>query len=445
MSNQIVTQRFIPDNQGNFCVSGVFWLAVPAANVVPAPAFQSAVPFVDQVTLGQLRAGTIVEQPFQSQSFPLPPAALSGTATTTNGSPNVTFSVAQNLAAGVLLTFSNQPGTSYTLLNAVSGLAGTLTANYTGTGGSGQTVTAGNSTTTVASVQSAIQAQFATAQAAVTAGAAPLSGLLGSIYNGSAWSQVASGLVVFDPAKSLVTDVRWAAASGLVPGLVTSRATGYVQTSAVASVPVMATTYNPQGTNAQRSVVSSSAADSAAGTGAQQVLFTYLDAAFAVHQELVTLNGVTPVNTVGVNWAYLESIQVVQVGSGKTNAGTISVYTAVAGGGTVWGSVAVDGSNQSNWCHHYVPAGVTCYVLSVDGFAFATIGTVYLMRTGNPSAANLPLTQLGGSVGHGVADRQEHKFSTALAVQGPDRIVLYTRPQATTADTTEGNFEYIQC
>jgi len=69
-------------------------------------------------------------------------SALSGTVTTTNGSTAITFSTNQTLPEGSLLQFSNQPGVTYCLAAAVSSsTSGTLSANYTGTGGSGQTTT----------------------------------------------------------------------------------------------------------------------------------------------------------------------------------------------------------------------------------------------------------------------------------------------------------------
>lgn len=60
-------------------------------------------------------------------------ASQSGTASVTNGSSAITFSVAQTLAAGTAIQFASQPGVWYYLLNAISGTtAGVLTGNYTG-------------------------------------------------------------------------------------------------------------------------------------------------------------------------------------------------------------------------------------------------------------------------------------------------------------------------
>ena len=371
MANQIVPLSVaINPADSSFSVSGVFWVAVPAANVIPLPAFVSRVPFVDSATLAQLRAGTLAEQAFTSMLF----------------------------ASG----------------------------------------------TTLATVQAQLVTNFTAAQTAVTNAASPVTGLIATEYTGSAWVAPASGgAAVFDAVPQLKADIYWAASSGLVPGMTTGRATGYALTSAIANKAVNASTYTPQVTNGQRSLVSTSASDAGAGTGAQQVTITYLDAAFAVHTEVVTLNGTTAVNTVGTNIAFVESMVVTQVGTGATNVGTISIMTATAGGGSAWGSInATD--LQTFWAHHYVPAGVTCYILSMMGASSAVMQTNYLARTGLPSATNLPLVQIGPTLVNPAGDNREHDFQCALAVQGPDMIQFYARPFAVTSSTAFGNFEYLQ-
>ena len=299
--------------------------------------------------------------------------------------------------------------------------------------------------TTQNAVQTEVLGQFAAAQAIVTASASPVSGLVGTAYTGSSWITVPTP--VFDPMSRLVTDMYWAAGSGLIPGVTAGRSTGYCTTSAMSNKAILATTYTPQITNAQRSIVSTSALDTNGGTGANQVTVTYLDATFNVHTEVVTLNGTVAVNTVGTNWAYIESIVVTQVGSTGTNQGTISVMTATSGGGSAWASIAVNsgvGDNQTFYAHHYVPTGVTCYVLSMECASYGVMGTMYLAHSGNPSATNLPFVQIGPTVLHPSGDYREHDFQTALAVPGPDMIQLFTRPSAVTSDTSLGNFEYIQ-
>lgn len=72
------------------------------------------------------------------------------------------------------------------------------------------------------------------------------------------------------------------------------------------------------------SVVSSSANDTAAGTGARTVQIEGYDASYAYTTETVTLNGTTPVNTVN-QYARIFNCTVLTVGSNTTNVGNISL------------------------------------------------------------------------------------------------------------------------
>lgn len=72
------------------------------------------------------------------------------------------------------------------------------------------------------------------------------------------------------------------------------------------------------------SVVSTSANDTAAGTGVRRVRLFGLNANWTRQVEDVTLNGTTPVTTTGV-WTRLTFVKPLSAGSGETNAGTITV------------------------------------------------------------------------------------------------------------------------
>lgn len=244
---------------------------------------------------------------------------------------------------------------------------------------------------------------------------------------------------------TVVIEGSWAIASGILNDgvAVAGRAQGYVGTSATSGVAIRATTYTPQGTNAQRSIKSTSVNDTAAGTGAQAVTINYLDTSFVAHSETVTLNGTTAVNTVGTNIAFIENIVVATVGTGGGNAGTISIFTTTAGGGSAWGSIAT-GDNQTFWAHHYVPSGVTCYILSVTCGATTVAGQTNLNHFGNPLSTNLPQLQIGMSIMHVAAGTWDHDYQIPIAVSGPDLILLTEKPVASTASTAVAGFEYYQ-
>lgn len=238
--------------------------------------------------------------------------------------------------------------------------------------------------------------------------------------------------------------VEFAAAFGLLPGVTVDRATGYVATSGTGGVAVRATAYSPQGANAQRSIKSSSANDTSAGSGARTVKITYLTAAFVLKTETVTLNGTTAVNTVGVDIAYIEKMEVMTVGTqGGGNAGTISLYTQTNGGGSVWGSIAT-GDNMTYWAHHYVPSGKTCYILNVSGGATSVSGGITVNRSGDPSGATQPQKGVGGTYVHGGPGNTDHTFRIPMAIPGPDLVWLVERPTATQGSTAYGTFEYME-
>lgn len=84
------------------------------------------------------------------------------------------------------------------------------------------------------------------------------------------------------------------------------------------------------------SIVSSSALDTAAGTGARTISLTGVDAAFNQQIETVVLNGTTPVVTTTV-WRGVNCTKVITAGTGATNAGTVTV--SGSGGGPVISSI----------------------------------------------------------------------------------------------------------
>jgi len=249
-----------------------------------------------------------------------------------------------------------------------------------------------------------------------------------------------------DVNSQVVVDAAWAVAIGMFGSaqIVASRSQGYVGTSATSGKVIRATTYTPQGTNSQRSVNSTSASDTSAGTGARSVTINYFDTSMgSMLSETVTLNGTTAVNTVSTTVALIENLQVASVGSGGGNVGTVQVWTATGGTGSVWGSVAAS-DNQTFWAHHYVPSGVTCYILNFSAGATVVAGQCNLNHSGNPLGANIPQLQIGTTIMHVGAGTWDHTFEVPLGVPGPDLVWLTERPVAATASTAVAGFEYMQ-
>ena len=81
--------------------------------------------------------------------------------------------------------------------------------------------------------------------------------------------------------------------------------------------------YVPPATPIGMQVVSSSVADTAAGTGVQKVQIDYLDTDYKQQSEIVTLNGTTAVPTVATNILRVNDFFATEIGTGRISAGTI--------------------------------------------------------------------------------------------------------------------------
>lgn len=113
-------------------------------------------------------------------------------------------------------------------------------------------------------------------------------------------------------------------------------------------------------------ISSSSAADTAAGTGARTVLVTGLDANYNEIQEVVALNGQTGVNTVN-SYLRCHGMTVLTAGSGGTAAGNIHQGTGTITAGVpanVFAYIGL-GWNTSQAVAYTVPAGYTAYLLNI--------------------------------------------------------------------------------
>lgn len=142
--------------------------------------------------------------------------------------------------------------------------------------------------------------------------------------------------------------------------------TAFLTTANQTRQAVRASTYTEQTTNGQRSIVSSSAQDSAAGTGARSLKITYQDENLSgVKEEIVIPNGTTPVNTVATDICYIEKIDAVETGSAGLSAGNIQLKAAVAGGGATVAQInALD--VRTRYMHHYVAQGRTCNIKMIS-------------------------------------------------------------------------------
>lgn len=156
----------------------------------------------------------------------------------------------------------------------------------------------------------------------------------------------------------------------LIPGATRSQRTGFNPGVGTAETTIWNETTTPVAYPASAGVVkvsSSSANDTAAGTGARTVTLTGLDANYVSTSEVVVLNGQTAVNSVN-SYIRISSITTVTAGSGGKNAGIIYVGTGAVTSGvpaTIYTSMGV-GYNASRQAFFTVPDGMSAYILDVS-------------------------------------------------------------------------------
>lgn len=208
--------------------------------------------------------------------------------------------------------------------------------------------------------------------------------------------------------------------------------------------PVRATTYTEQTTDAQRSIVSSSASDTAAGTGVRSVRITYYTATLTgPNTEDINLNGTTPVNTVNTDICFIEKIEALTVGSGGVAAGIISLKAATAGGGaTIWSIAA--GDTATRGAHHYVPTGqtakITGLLIGIKG-ADTTSG---FLRAQKVLTSNSVDEQISDVIRAPSSGQSLRTYGTPIRVVGPARIAAWAAPDSSSSRTYYASFDYYE-
>lgn len=137
----------------------------------------------------------------------------------------------------------------------------------------------------------------------------------------------------------------------------------------------------PSSSGIQIAISSDSANDAAAGTGMRSVHIHYLQAVTLEEKtEVVTLNGVTPVNTVATDIRFIQCMHMVEYGTGKVAAGNISAKDT---GGTNTYSYISAGTKRCSSSARMVPGGKVGYVMgAVGGSISSTADAGVILRMG---------------------------------------------------------------
>lgn len=202
---------------------------------------------------------------------------------------------------------------------------------------------------------------------------------------------------------------------------------GLITTNVVADV--MKTAYIEQSTGARRSLVSSSASDTAGGTGARNVTIVYYDNTMGgPFNETVITSGTAAVNTVATNIRFIESMIVNNAGSFGSAIGTLSLKVSTGGAGANIGSIAA-GDNQTFWAHHYIATGKMMSLTSMTLSAGASSGALFRYFFRNPLVTdNAPFVRESLRVAN--SDTLVKQFVPNVNLTGPGRFVVQVTPDA---------------
>jgi hypothetical protein len=161
-------------------------------------------------------------------------------------------------------------------------------------------------------------------------------------------------------------------------------------------------------------IVSSSASDTSAGSGARTILITGVDDAFAAVSETVTMNGTAAVSLAN-QYMRINTAEVATAGTSQINAGTITIRISGAGATQ---NVIMGSQGSLNQFFYTVPASRIAVVTSLS---FGSMGD------SDETAPPLESTSLLGFVGYTGAS------AAALVYKQRHRLMAY-RGQTSSRD-----------
>lgn len=194
------------------------------------------------------------------------------------------------------------------------------------------------------------------------------------------------------------------------------------------------------------SIASSSANDTALGTGARTVRIEYFDNdCKGKYIEEITLNGTTAVNSVNSNIRYIDHIEVLTAGSGGKNAGTLTLYAAANAGGGAVGTIAI-GDNQTYWAHKYVDLNsktmVTGFQISSNANASGKGGRVFMRYKPFNIADSVNLQKSNSMYLTGAEGTLNLGLRVAIPLSGAGLITMCIVPDSNSALTFRAAFDF---
>jgi hypothetical protein len=192
---------------------------------------------------------------------------------------------------------------------------------------------------------------------------------MANVYQSLMLERVAAGLI---PGASIVT------LRGRQPALTTSALTLWQNAASIYPFVTTATLLE---------VLSSSASDASAGTGAQTVTISGVDANYKAISETIALNGVSAVSSTLTYWR-VNSFQVTTVGTGLVQAGTLTLRVTSAGATQSTISTTYPG-NAFDYIYT-IPAGYLGLVYNLDvGQTTGTGDTTIMLKKFSPTQGSI--------------------------------------------------------
>lgn len=180
------------------------------------------------------------------------------------------------------------------------------------------------------------------------------------------------------------------------------------------------------------SVVSTSAADTSAGTGAQFVQISGLDTDYNLLSEVIVMNGTTPVVS-SSSFITINRMRVVTSGSGQTNAGTITATGSTTS--NVNATIEI-GESITEQSHFTVPAGYTLFTLDVRFSVYRNTGGNATRGAEIDQYAFVPsINTQYQTIRIGASSGSVASFSPRLVANTPEKTTLWYRANADTNGT----------
>ena len=138
------------------------------------------------------------------------------------------------------------------------------------------------------------------------------------------------------------------------------------------SILSSATVVHPTGERCR--IVSTSTEDSAAGTGIQKVMIVYFTSTWEYKQEIVELNGITPVDTVDTDIYRIQHFSAIKTGSNDFAVGTITLKNLTET--NLFAQINVEKTSFER-ALHYVRRGFRCQLKSMIICCSTSVGVEF--------------------------------------------------------------------